>query len=427
MARASTETLLALDHYAQILGIPPPHFNQGYSATIFPITASCPAVWFQYAWQDYDSVSREDLAREIANAEQDIADVLGYWPAPKWIAQEVHRYPKHHRPDVYGVGGRNVRGQFKGIRTRYGKIISPGQRAVTLIGSPTVAGGTIVFSDADGDGFDETVTITQATALTDECEVKVYFTGHAGDPEWEIRPARTKAIAGGTFTATFWAWQLVDPDYWEELPVDGFTSINLDGAVYVAQVDVYREYADTSATSAAFYWEPQPSTSAICTTCLGTGCEACVLTEQTGCLHIRDAERGIVVPAPASYDSDDAEWDSACFSICRDPDEVKLYYYAGALSDLNLRGSTCEPLSGWWAYTIAMLATARLERPFCKCGNSEALARMWMEDLSLIGEQSHNVSFELLGNPFGTRRGEIQAWQRVSKLAPNRRVGATAI
>jgi hypothetical protein len=429
MARASTDTLLSLDRYAQILGIPPPSFNQGYSAVVFPQTASCSQVWFQYPWQNHDAVSREDLAREIANAERDIADVMGYWPAPKWIAQEVHRFPRHHRPDVYGVGGKNVRGQRKSIRTNYGKIISPGQRQPDYLGTPSVAALTLDYDSADGIAdYDETVTVTQATALTDECEVKVYFAGHNGEPEWEIRPARTKAIAGdGTFTATFWAWQLIDPDLWEALPTEGFTAIDLDDDVYVDEVDVYREYTDTTATSSAFYWEPQPSTTAICSACLGTGCVACQLTEQTGCLYIRDAERGIVVPAPASYDSTDGAWESSAYSLCRDPDEVKVYYYAGALSDLNLRGSSCEPLSGWWAYTIAMLATARLERPFCKCGNSEALARSWMEDLAYVGETSHNVAFELLSNPFGTRRGEMQAWQRVEKLAPKRRVGATAI
>ena len=294
-------------------------------------------------------------------------------------------------------------------------------------GQPAVAGGTIVFSDADGDGFDETVTITQATALTDECEVKVYFTGHAGDPEWEIRPARTKAIAGGTFTATFWAWQLIDPDNWEQLPIEGFTHINLDGAVYVAQVDVYREYTDTTATASAFYWEPQPTTTAVCAACLGAGCVACQLTEQEGCLHIRDAERGVVVPAPATYDEDDSAWDTNAFSLCRDPDQVKLYYYCGDLSHLNLAGRTCAPLSNWWAQTIAMLATARLERPFCKCGNAEALARQYMTDLAFQQDHSFNVAFDLLDNPFGTRYGEMRAWQRVSKLASGRRTGATAI
>ena len=427
MARASTDTLLSLDRYAAIMGIPPPSFNQGASATIFPAGSGCSQVWYQYSWQNHDAVSREDLALEIANAEQDIAQVLGYWPAPKWIAQEAHRYPRHHRPDVYGISGKNVRGQRKGIRTNYSKIISPGQRAVALQGQPTVAGGTIVFSDADGDGFDETVTITQATALTDECEVKVYFTGHAGDPEWEIRPARTKAIAGGTFTATFWAWQLIDPDNWEQLPIEGFTHINLDGAVYVAQVDVYREYTDTTATASAFYWEPQPTTTAVCAACLGAGCVACQLTEQEGCLHIRDAERGVVVPAPATYDEDDSAWDTNAFSLCRDPDQVKLYYYCGDLSHLNLAGRTCAPLSNWWAQTIAMLATARLERPFCKCGNAEALARQYMTDLAFQQDHSFNVAFDLLDNPFGTRYGEMRAWQRVSKLASGRRTGATAI
>src|SRR5512139_3085186 len=191
MARASTWTLLALDRYAQIMGAAPAHFNQGVSTTVFPLTGSCSDVWYQWPWQRDDAVSREDLAMEIASAERELADYLGWWMAPVWTAQEVHSYPRHHRPDVYSIGGYNLRGQGKSVRTQYGKVIEPGQRDVTLIATATTAGGTMAFSDADGDGYSETVTVTAATTLTDACDLHVYFAGELGAPEWEIRPTRT--------------------------------------------------------------------------------------------------------------------------------------------------------------------------------------------------------------------------------------------
>lgn len=425
MARASVGTLLALDRYSYILGIVPAHFNQGVSDTVFPLSNRCSDVWFQHPWQAFDSVSREDLALEIANAEQDLADYLGWWPAPVWIEQEVEMYPRDHRPDVYRVGGANIRGQGKSIKADYGKIVSPGQRTVSLISSPSVAVGDLAYSDEDGDGFPETVTVTATTTLTNACDLKVYFYDHDGDQAWEIRPARTREIAAGTWTATFWKWQFIDPDRWEAIPtITDATAIDLDTDVYVDQVDVYYEYTDTTATSAAFYWEGLPSTT-ICSVCLGVGCAQCSLTEQTGCIHIRDAERGVVVPRPATYE--DGAWSASAWAVCRDPDQVKVYYQSGLISQPHMQGRDCDPLSDWWAQTIAMLATARLERPFCTCGNSAALAEEWRIDLALAGESGRSTPFELLSNPFGTRRGEVRAWQRVSSLARHRLRGATAV
>lgn len=426
MARASTPTLLALDRYAKILGIVPAHFNQGVSSTVFPFGGSCTQVWYQYAWQALDRISREDLAFQISIAEREIADQLKWWPAPIWIEQEVHMYPRYHRPEFYNIGGHNIRGQNKSIRTDYGKVIAPGVRALTELTPAALA-----FTDEDGDGFSETATVTVATTLTDPCNIKVYFDGHNGDPEWEIRPARSKTIAGGTFTAVFWAWQLIDPDFWEEIPTStDETPVNLDLAVYEATVDVYQEYNDTTATSAVFYWEPQPSTTSTCGLCLGVGCVACTLTEQDGCMHIRDAERGIVAPGPGSYDATDGQWDGVCYSVCRDPDQIKLNYYSGNLDRRYLNSDICEPLSDFWAQTIAILATARLERPFCACGNSTRMAESYQQDMALSGgsrdDGRRSVTFALLDNPFGTRRGEVMAWQRV-RNSPEIRSGAMAI
>jgi hypothetical protein len=408
------------------MGFSPAHWSQGTSDIVFPMD-SCTNVVFQYAWQNANAVGREDVAREIAQAEYEIASYLGWWPAPTWVAQDVKMYPRPHRPDVYEVGGWNVRYQSKSIKTQYGKIIEPGQRAVTLINTAVVP----VFTDADGDGFNETVTVSCATTLTDECEVKVYFDGHNGLPEWEIRPARTKTITGGTFTATFWAWQFIDPDLWDAIPTatTPIPSVDLDAAVYVGQVDVYREWNDPTAISSVMYWEPEPtSISGICSCCGGTGCTHCQLTSQCGCATIRNAELGYLTVGPATYDSDEGAWVGDEWSVCRDPDQVKLYYYCGDLSWLNLAGRECDGLSNEWARTIAFLATSRLRLPICECGSANALIEWLQTDLARIGGgESHVILWDATDNPFGTRRGEYEAWKYVSRLVRNSQAGAGAV
>jgi hypothetical protein len=429
MARASTPTLLALDHYARIMGITPPHFNQaaGPDGGMFPVVGSCTDVWWQYAWQDIDQVSREDLARAIDDAEEDIAEVLGYYPAPKWISNEMHQYERFHRRDLYTYG-QNIRGQFKSVKARWGRFISAGQRATAEVDS----GVAVTYSDPDGDGYDELATISTTTTLTDRCEIKVYFAGEGGNQEWEIRPAKTVTLSGGTVTFTFDAWQLLDPDLWEQFPgaglladvqQSGAQAINVETAGnYVTTVDIYREYTDFTQSSAQFYWEPKPQNlqfgNVVCNQCSGSGCVACELTTQTGCSHVRDVNRGIVVPTPATYDADNAQWSEACWSECREPDQVKIWYYAGELSEKFLRDETCEPLNNSLANAIAWLATARLERPLCACNNSQALSVDLQRDLTFTPPDGgvFFLSESDLDNPFGTRKGEIMAWRRVKDL-----------
>ena len=421
MARASIPTLLSLDRYAKILGIPPPHFNQGQAADVFPASGGCNDIWWQHAWQKGDRVSREELAQSIYDAEEDIARALGYYPAPKWIAQEQHVFPRHHRRDVYSAGGLNVRGQRKSLHTNYTKIIQAGQRAVTANtpATATVAGGTLVYDTAVQT---LTATISVATTFTSVCGVKVYFEGHNGDPEWEIREPTSKTIAGGVFTAVFPIWLFIDPDLWEEYPTtaSGLSTIDFtDTANLVDTVEIYYEYNDATATSATFYWEPLPSSTyvgGLCTACGGSGCEACSLTSQDGCLNVRDVDRGLVVPQPATYDSDDAEWDEDCYSECRDPDMVRIYYWAGDQDNRYLQGYGCEPLSNYWAHAIAWLATARLDREFCGCVNVQSLVQEWRKDLAFVKDTSYQVNLDLLNNPFGTRVGEVKAWQRVARI-----------
>lgn len=420
MARASTHTLLSLDRYARIMGINPVAFNQGGSSSFFKLEEKeCRKAWFQHSWQNSKVVGREDLARALRQAEDDIASVIGYFPAPRWISKEMHVYPRLYRRELYG-NGKDIRGKFKSVSARWGKFIVAGRRAATLVGNST----TVTYSDPNLVGFSDTATIiVTGITTTDACELKVYFEDRAGAQEWEIRDPRSKTLVSGTLTVVFDSWQLIDPDLWEAYPttqslepIDFTDTTNL-----VTNVDVYREFTDFSQASAEFGFEPRPridTITSLCRQCSGTGCLACELTIQTGCLHTRDVERGLLVAQPATYDSDDAQWNEDQWTECREPDTVKFWYYAGDLDELFLRETSCDPLSHFFAEAIAWLATSRLQRDICGCSNIVE----WVRDLrrDLAHTPSDGDSFFLsennLGNPFGTKKGEIMAWNRIANL-----------
>jgi len=420
LAQPLPYTLLSLARYAKIMGINPSHFwgaaALNVDPQVMPISSSCSAVWLKYEWQEADRVARYTIANEIVNAERDLAEAIGYWPAPTWISDENARYERYHRREYYSMGF-DIRGRFKAVEARWGKIISTGRRAVSLVGTPTTAGGTLVYSDEDSDSFYETATIRIATTLTDVNEIKVYFYGTDGDPDWEIREPRSKVISGGFLTIVFDAWLLIDPDLYEFLPTsDPQTLIDLGVTTnFVASVDVYREYVDTSLAATELYWEPDY-----------TGCnesdEPCLPTSQDGCLRIRDDKSGIVVPVPASYDSTAGTWSLAdSWNGSREPNYVKLWYYSGEVSDKYRRGLSLNPLSDFWAQTIAWLATARLPRPLCSCGNLETLTEWLRTDLSLNSrDNSYFMPESLMNNPFGSRGGEVAVWRRISKLIKKR-------
>ena len=418
IAEALPYTLLSLPRYAQIIGVNPAHFQGALGEEVFPLGSNaCNDLWPRHTWQQPDRISHEDLAYAIQDAEIEIAQVLGYFPAPYWIAQEVHYWQRIYRQDMQRISGKDITQRRVGYQTKFGKVISPGQRAVTLIGTATVAGASLVYSDADSDGFVDRATVTMTTTETNICSLKVYFAGESGNQEWEIRPERSKSISGGVATFIFPAWLFIDPDIQSAYPTtEGFRGINLSTtANYVTSVDVYKEYTDTTGQSAEFYWEPSAQIE-WCTVCSGTGCAACTLTSQAGCIHIRDAESGLVVPTPATYA--DGAWTGSAFAVGRDPDEMKIWYYAGALDNLNLRGSTCKVMPPRMERAIAYLATARLERPMCSCSSVTGLYHKLQRDLAFADASgSYQINDDDVGNTFGTKAGEIYAWRYIQNTA----------
>lgn len=395
-------TLLPLATYARVMGINPVTFAGATAVTVFPVTNSCTDIWPRHTWQHADIVSREELAYEIANVEHEIAQVAGYYPAPNWIVKESHPWPKYHRND-------NLYSLSYGYKTKqldHGKLIRQGRRAVTLIDDDVA----VAYSDPDGDGFLELATVTVAgTTLTqaDAQKVGVYFIDEDGAQEWQVRPLKNVTVTAGTLVITLDSWLLIDPDVDGAYPTDtGYSATNISTITnFVRTVDVYTEDVSTTEYSTVFYWEP-----------LDVGTTDFELQTQNGGFTINDPDIGLITPAPATLSAGD--YTVAAWSQCIEPSRFEVWYQAGDRSRQYVNGTALEPMSNWWAQIIAWMATARLERPACSCGNLTALTTWLQEDLSRIGsETSYQGRDDVLNCPFGTRRGEVKAWEKIRRVS----------
>jgi hypothetical protein len=136
MARAKTKTWLPLDRWFELIGIHPLHANQLISNTYFPnANVACGLNWFQYAWQNANRISREDIALAIRQAENAISNEVGYHLLPDWIpldadygSPERVLFDKPGVPELLNRVGTDIRGQFASIKLSRGWVISGGVR-----------------------------------------------------------------------------------------------------------------------------------------------------------------------------------------------------------------------------------------------------------------------------------------------------------
>ena len=430
MARASIPTLLSLDHYAKIMGLDALHFCQGVSR--LRANPSCPQVWYQYTWQNPSIVSREHLSEVIAEAEKDLADAIGYWPTPVWLGGatgEEHRYTPPKAPGAFGLGS-NVYGRYKSLQLNRGYVIEGGQRGTTSLGDACWIG-----LDLDGDGFYETASFTlEVDAGLDPCSVHAYFKEYeagdaansrtdpasaGADEAWEVRPLQV-SLTGTTLTIYTKAWNLFRPQLWEELapdleaPIDADDfgvggvptdpcALGVDLGSYVDGLTFYRVYNDPE-NQVEFVWGGDISCSVD---------TACAEATQAGCLRVKNARNGLVIPRPGTYNADTGSFTSLSWTQSIEPDLVRVWYRAGWTPE---RPRTCQVLSDYWAKIITMLATARLEWDLCDCTNVKETSDYWRQDASkMTRDKSFNLSQNELSNPFGQKVGEVLAWRRITK------------
>jgi len=417
MGRASVPTKLSIGRWFYWMGVHPLHGNQVEVAGLAPATG-CQQPWLQHSWQAADRMGREELAMAIVTAENNIETQLGYRLLPSWEEDEWRATVRPYDPTLVNISGATARGYRQIVKGKWGHFITGGVETKTLI----AAGVAIGWSDADGDGYDETGTvpvppITVPTTVTDPCEIAIYYPGKAAANEWEIR-AVSVSIAAGLVTITFRRENTVLETKQEMMgakAVDG-----LDDAMFLDEVDIYRRWNDPQ-TQVTMMWEPTGSCD-----CGSTTCPQCIYAVQAGCLHLRGEPIGsLIAYTPATWDAAAQAFYSTEWSVGRLPDIVKLYYLAG----LGGRADCPRRSMDWlWEKTVADYAAALMERPICDCATASDRVTKAQADLAFSGGaselSSYNLSSSDLDNPFGTRRGAVMAWKQVKQHAAGRVVHA---
>lgn len=406
MARSDTVTLLPLDTYARMMAINQCSFNQVFNPT-GPYPTECNEVWLQSSWVGTSErlVGRDEIATAVATAEEMIAEALGFWPAPKFIAADEKQWPLQRR-------GAQVR--YPPYRLSYGEFIGAGRENIDTLIS---ASESITYTDRDGDGVLDTATITitaaqLAAAGANWQEIAVYYPAvyldwslYPRDESWRIKPFRVVRNPNtGNVTLTANRCQFVRPDLWE----DDAAVDQSDFTAFITTVDVYRRYLDTSQQAQLVYTTEGPDD------CLYPPCnEQC----QNACVVIgnQDDRRNGIVKALAANHSVGG-WTYQSFLENQYPDHVRTWYLGGAWKKINnwIEADLLQQNHPAMAEAIVRLANTYLPEAPCDCNRTQS---RWKRDRE--EQDINNIDTALAMSAFGTTmRGAVFAWSVVKRLNP---------
>lgn len=402
MGIATTPTKLPLATWAKILGLHPLHFEQVAYTPDSRSTTLCDQALFQYSWQESDRTGREEIAQAIADAEDMLERQLGWRLTPTWESDEWKATARPNQPELQINNPRDIRGYASTIKASWAKVLTGGIEAKTLV----EADAPIVWSDEDSDGYFETGTVTTTVGDVAACEIETYYPEHDGDPAYQIRPINVTVSALGVATITFRRELCVVEDILESM--DPFPATATDDDHFLDVLDVYRHYNDP-VTQVTLMWSPRG-----CSECVGQGCALCAYTVQTGCIHLRStSESAILGWSPGTYDLASDSFLPQPLVGPGAPDLARLYYRAGHQAP---RG--CDTvMDPKWARIVTYLSLALLDRPGCDC--TANVWAYWRQDMGISSGGDQDVVFGgaarqySAGNPFGTRRGAVYAWDRV--------------
>lgn len=388
MAHSKIRTLLPIDEWAAIVGIPGWIFNQVRHPER-PLRGECEGYWLQSAnYSDPNrAIGRDEVARAIATAEQRMADLAGFFMAPKWVCAEQIKWPMPKR-------GYQV--EYPQLQTHWGYLISGGIETYDLI---TLYPTPIVYSDEDDDGIDDTATITYHLYLEsyEECEIVVVPPGR--DPyreDWRIRPLDIHIDdTTNVLTITGPRWMFVNPDEWRALD----PLLLDDDTAFLGTVDLYRHYNATHPTQAQYQW-------------LGDACTAFACSEvtQDACMTVINERLGFFEAKTATWGS--GAWVTTSWSVSGySPSNVLAWYYSG------FRDNSCEDcdfMPEELKQAIVSLANVYLRTPPCACGMAAERIASDRE-----AQEIDNINIALAKTAFGTAAaGAVFAYSVVSGLPP---------
>lgn len=404
-------SILSLEEFRLQVSYHPWHF-WGWSNSTIPVTSACNDVVKQYAWQATDAAGRKDLIDALLTAEDKLVSEAGlrYAIAPRFTSETLE-WPRYPDRRVDRMGYMDAGGRWVGLQLSEGYIKAVGVEAFTLISAANVS-----RTDDDGDGLKETFTCQVNTDVSDPDEIAIYVqSGDRLDGEpvseyWRIKPVSVK-LNNGVATIKGRSWLLAKPILYE-----GVSTSNLDPTDddnYIETVDVYRHYCNPAGTTTAtsqgkLIWETEPWP-AWANCCQDTNAaDPAALAYAMARIGIRDSREGVVYVGESAYDSDNDTWYAVDWTTCRPPDRVEIRYQAGfPLRDGKI-DNRMQQLATW-------LGAAYLNQRICACdiANRE-IGRLQM-DLSMPQIEGIQVAVgpEDLMNPFGTRKGHVEAWRWV--------------
>ena len=349
---ATPNCAVSLSRYAKLIGYDEAAFwgvtyeNQpGYS---------CGPLWTEF--------ERSEVANALAEAQQEIEQVIGYPLCPTYITGTYVDDPRW-------VDQQDLKSSW--LVTRYPRLIEAGVAVTEIVAS----------ASAIDYATDTTVGIIGplATDATSTDQIKVYYP----DSDRVIIPSQI-TISGGNVTIRVPRYRMVKQEFLST--PDGGLEYDILG-YFLTTVDVKRIYTD-------------PSTQAILVRphCLNNNCSGgCTECTHTACIYIRDPYIGKIDVTPSLWNADTEEWGnrvtcSGSYSI------VRLNYLAGLRSvSLNLEKA------------IIRLAHVKLGRPPCSCDKTRLV---WERDYKI----PDLLSRERLNCPFGASEGAWWAYRQATSL-----------
>lgn len=315
----------------------------------------------------WDEFQRMQVSNALAEAQQEIEQVIGYPLQPTWV---VGTLAGQQRNDHRWVDQQAYRDP---IITRYPRLIEAGVRATKAIERDSV----LCYS------YDISSIGPVATDASSVEEIRLYYPGS----DRRIFPSKI-TLSGGYVTAEIPRYRLVRQGLLNT-PQGGIEYDDLTN--FLNTVDVIREYND-------------PSTQAVlvrphCTNnnCTG-GCGECT---QTACLYFLDPSAGIVDIRPATWDIGIGDWGNT--TLCDREYQFSRLYYRCGLQHLNLQAEMA----------ILRLAHTKMPSQPCSC---DRIAQFWTCDREI----PPMLTRSRLNCPFGLSNGAWVAYKFAMSLAAYR-------
>lgn len=397
---------LSIEKWRDILQYHPYFFYQLANNTNMKITTGCNQLVREYDWLTADMVGRVDIRRAIDTAVEKLTDELDYSPYPRYF-EEVHSLNYH----MFRGRGCAV------VRLDLGKVLGFGIEAFEEIATDL----PMSITDRNSDNVDDTWQVTLTGEATPPVELEDAWlypnaadlpyleqptTANTYDCRYLVKPVRVATGGGDTFYYGK-SWEVVKPSkyaLYTELgneQIDPNTDTN-----FWEEPTLLRRYTNsdgvTTTTAAVIFEFDNPCG------CAGCGCNGQSLPyTRLGQAVNWDARTGEVVVYPATFNAETEVWTPSEFCGCHLPDRVRVRYYAGD-------DDACK-----WDPIVARLAAAELARPICACTTANRELARWQFDLARsagANDEQYILSPADLDNPFGTRRGHVEAWKHVLRL-----------